>query len=364
MMKPILLVFVVSLLVSSAAGQAAGQGPQGSFGNSSDAVSGCDLQAITEYNMGLHIGGVFIVFIISCLGILSAIVLGSIKRLRNNNYIVGGLQLLKFFGCGVVVATAWVHMLADAFSQFLNPCLQGYTFVNWGANFPGWIALFSALIVQIIEYFAMSKQYAIIDQRGETTPNSEMKVVTNDPNNHNVSLEEAVGHSHALVHDEYEAAALTVGTVMLELGIIFHSVIIGLTLGIVTDEWHTLIVAICFHQLFEGMALGSRIAATHFSFLTKLGMGLAYPITTPIGIAIGISVRFTYNSNSQTAILVQGIFDSISAGILVYNGYVELVAVEMNHNRNFHKHSNTWKLYLYVAFTLGLASMSIVGLWA
>lgn len=93
-------------------------------------------------------------------------------------------------------------------------------------------------------------------------------------------------------------------------------------------------------------------------------MGFLYPITTPIGIAIGICVRFTYNSNSQTAILVQGVFDSISAGILVYNGYVELVAVEMNHNRKFHKYPDTWKVYLYIAFILGLASMSIVGLWA
>lgn len=155
--------------------------------------------------MGLHIAGIFIVLVVSSLGIITAIVLGSIKQLKDNERIANALQLLKFFGCGVVVSTAWVHMLADAYSQFLNPCLQGDTFVEWGANFPGWIALFSALIVQIIEYFAMSRQYGIIDRRESTSSNGDMKA----SNNHD-TLEEVVGHghSHDLVEDEYEVCLL------------------------------------------------------------------------------------------------------------------------------------------------------------
>jgi len=34
-------------------------------------------------------------------------------------------------------------------------------------------------------------------------------------------------------------------------GIVFHSVIIGLALGVATGEWNTLIIALSFHQLFE-----------------------------------------------------------------------------------------------------------------
>ena len=93
-------------------------------------------------------------------------------------------------------------------------------------------------------------------------------------------------------------------------------------------------------------------------------MGIWYPLTTPLGIAIGIGLRYTYNPNSETAVIVQGVMDSLSGGILMYNGYVELVAVEMNHNPRFHRFTPTWKLYLYSSFILGLASMSIVGLWA
>ena len=42
-------------------------------------------------------------------------------------------------------------------------------------------------------------------------------------------------------------------------GVVVHSVIIGLTLA-VTDEFSTLFVVIIFHQTFEGLGLGTRLA--------------------------------------------------------------------------------------------------------
>jgi hypothetical protein len=44
--------------------------------------------------------------------------------------------------------------------------------------------------------------------------------------------------------------------------------------------------------------------------------------------AIGLGVRTTYDSASQTALLVSGILDAISSGILLYTGLVELLAHE------------------------------------
>lgn len=51
---------------------------------------------------------------------------------------------------------------------------------------------------------------------------------------------------------------------------------------------------------------------------------LLYGLTTPIGIAAGLGVRTTYNPNSTTASIVSGTMDSISAGILIYTGLVEV----------------------------------------
>ena len=55
-----------------------------------------------------------------------------------------------------------------------------------------------------------------------------------------------------------------------------------------------LLIAITFHQLFEGLALGSRIALlpkASAGWVQKGIMCAAYSLTTPIGIAIGMGVR-------------------------------------------------------------------------
>lgn len=49
-----------------------------------------------------------------------------------------------------------------------------------------------------------------------------------------------------------------------------------------------------------------------------------YAITTPMGIAIGLGIRNTYNPNSTTASIVSGVMDSLSSGILLYTGLVEV----------------------------------------
>lgn len=141
--------------------------------------------------------------------------------------------------------------------------------------------------------------------------------------------------------------------------------IIGLALGVATDEFKSLLVAIVFHQLFEGIALGVRIAEVKsFNSWKKWIAALLYPITTPIGIAIGIGVRKSFNANAYRALLSQGIFDSLSAGILFYNGYVELMAFEMNRNAVFRAHNTSRKFALFFAVYLGAAIMAVIGLWA
>ena len=45
---------------------------------------------------------------------------------------------------------------------------------------------------------------------------------------------------------------------ILEFGVIFHSVIIGLNLGVVGNEFNTLYPVLVFHQSFEGLGIGAR----------------------------------------------------------------------------------------------------------
>lgn len=54
---------------------------------------------------------------------------------------------------------------------------------------------------------------------------------------------------------------------------------------------------------------------------------ILYGLTTPTGIAVGLGVRGLYNPGSSTASIVSGVLDSLSSGILMYTGLVEVRAI-------------------------------------
>ena len=99
-----------------------------------------------------------------------------------------------------------------------------------------------------------------------------------------------------------------------------------------------------------------------FKTLGKILMAFFFSVTTPLGIAIGIGIASSYRENSPTALLVEGIFDSTSAGILIYMSLVDLIAADFLSRRlqtNF-----KLQLYSYAALFCGAGSMSLLGYWA
>ena len=132
-------------------------------------------------------------------------------------------------------------------------------------------------------------------------------------------------------HPVEDYAAQMTAIFILEFGVIFHSIFVGLTLAVTGSEFTTLYVVLVFHQTFEGLGLGSRLAVTPWpksKHWTPYIFALGYGLSTPIAIAVGLGVRNTYAPGSQTSLIVNGVFDSISAGILIYTGLVELMAHE------------------------------------
>lgn len=47
---------------------------------------------------------------------------------------------------------------------------------------------------------------------------------------------------------------------------------------------------------------------------------------TPTGIAIGVGVRNTFQPNDPSTIIVIGVLDSLSAGVLLYGALVDMIA--------------------------------------
>ena len=91
-------------------------------------------------------------------------------------------------------------------------------------------------------------------------------------------------------------------------------------------------------------------------------MALFFSLTTPVGIAIGIGISNVYKENSPTALIVEGVFNAASAGILIYMSLVDLLAADfmnpkMQSNGRLQAGAN-------IALLLGAGCMSLLAKWA
>ncbi|KAI0998177.1 hypothetical protein K3495_g10015 [Podosphaera aphanis] len=154
---------------------------------------------------------------------------------------------------------------------------------------------------------------------------------------------------------------------MLEAAIIFHSIFIGMAISVATGPpFIVLLIAIGFHQVFEGLALGSRIAAIQFSprSLRPWFMVLAYGITTPIGQAIGLVLHNLYDPQSAAGLLMVGFMNAISSGLLIYAGLVQLLAEDLLSEKSFETLNGRRRIEAFGSVLIGALLMALVGAWA
>uniref|UniRef100_A0A0D3A4H3 Uncharacterized protein n=1 Tax=Brassica oleracea var. oleracea TaxID=109376 RepID=A0A0D3A4H3_BRAOL len=183
------------------------------------------------------------------------------------------------------------------------------------------------------------------------------------------------GHGHGPANDDTfptkdndsETAQLLryrVIAMVLELGIIVHSVVIGLSLGATNDTCTIkgLIAALCFHQMFEGMGLGGCILQAEYTNLKKFVMAFFFAVTTPFGIALGIALSTVYRENSPNALITVGLLNACSAGLLIYMALVDLLAAEFMGPKL--QGSIKMQFKCFAAALLGCGGMSILAKWA
>jgi zinc transporter ZupT len=155
---------------------------------------------------------------------------------------------------------------------------------------------------------------------------------------------------------------------LLEAGILFHSVFIGMALSVSSGPaFAVLLLAISFHQTFEGLALGTRIAAIK-SFSPGSTrpwlMSLMYGVTTPIGQAIGLAVHTLYDPASEFGLLMVGIVNGISSGLLLYAGLVQLIAEDFLSDHSYVELKGRRRVQACLAVVAGALLMALVGAFA
>jgi zinc transporter 1/2/3 len=193
---------------------------------------------------------------------------------------------------------------------------------------------------------------------------SHMPGLAGDPN---ANSQIYSGHEPTLTSAEASHQKALLQCLLLEAGILFHSIFIGMALSVSTGPpFAVLLVAISFHQTFEGLALGARISALSFppSSPKPWLMALAYGTTTPIGQAIGLAIHNMYDPQSATGLLTVGIMNAISSGLLLFAGMVELLAEDFLSDQSYKTLRGKRRYQACGSVVAGSMLMALVGAWA
>lgn len=100
-----------------------------------------------EYNMPMHVGALFIILFVSATGCAFPMLVLKFPKLRVP---ASFLFTARHFGTGVLIATAFVHLLPTAFLSLSDPCLSSFWTEQYPAM-PGAIALAAVFMLTVIE---------------------------------------------------------------------------------------------------------------------------------------------------------------------------------------------------------------------
>ncbi|KAJ5175073.1 uncharacterized protein N7482_000950 [Penicillium canariense] len=272
-----------------------------------------------DYDVPLRIGTLFAVLATSAIGVFAPILLSKLPFASIN---LMASTIIKQFGTGIIIATAFVHLYTHASLMFTNECLGelDYEATTYGRYIFG----FFVRVCWPSNYHGTGvKAPTSPTEPSEPQPQSRKE---NLPSQQHSTLMH-LGHTHGSPLDPTRPNT-KFSVLVMEAGILFHSILIGLTLVVAGDSFYkTLLVVIIFHQFFEGLALGARIATIPGAiFPSKAIMAGAFALITPVGMAIGLGVLNSFNGNERSTLVALGTLDALSAGILMWVGVVDMWA--------------------------------------
>ncbi|KAI8267506.1 Zinc-regulated transporter 2 [Colletotrichum sp. SAR11_239] len=360
-------------------------------------TNACGAAAVDVSNMPLRIASIFIILVASLLGGFLPIFLARTTRMHVPKMT---FFIFKYVGTGVIIATAWMHLLAPGVEALHNECLAPRLGdYDWAFA----IGLMTVMVMFLIEMVAsnmtngsafshshdheMNGTGAVaVKSKDQATDGSASEVCPHDNGDAErgngfvdprkvPGLPDDVSYppggrdhlGHARDHVEGDSHSGLTGQLtaifILEFGVVFHSIFIGLVLA-TSDELVVLLIVLTFHQFFEGLGLGSRLAVAQWPSHGKWWphiLACLYGLSTPVAIAVGLAAR---PSSAETQTLVNGIFDSISAGILMYTGLVELLAHEFMFNPQMRNSPLRIQLFAFGCVALGACVMAVLANWA
>lgn len=261
-----------------------------------------------DWSVPMHVGAIFIVLVVSFLGIATTLIGDTFPKLRLSAYV---LSLFKTFGTGIILSCAMVHMLQPAVVSFASPCLPQSVFGEDGYPAYAYAASLAAvLFMQLLDMILASRCGPHASQVKDSETGTSAPLLP-------LPLAQ-------VADSPVQARSVLVDAFSAEFSITVHSIFVGLAVGVVSDEELAgLLVALSFHQFFEGIALGARLCKAPLSLAFRYFLACVFAIAAPAGLAaaVGVMANSVMNTAGETFLLVQGTFDALCSGLLLHVGF-------------------------------------------
>ncbi|XP_071698159.1 zinc transporter 11 isoform X1 [Rutidosis leptorrhynchoides] len=251
----------------------------------------------------------------------------------NEGFLILGTQ----FAGGVFLGTAMMHFLSDANETFgdLTTVKYPFAFMLACAGY-----LLTMLADSVISYVYGKQNSSDLEGQGD---NSNGKDET-APTKMGISSASSLGDS-----------------ILLIVALCFHSVFEGIAIGIAdtkADAWKAL-WTISLHKIFAAIAMGIALLRMipDRPLLSCASYAFAFGISSPIGVAIGIIIDAT--TQGRVADWIFAISMGIACGVFVY--------VSINHLLRGYKAQKPSSVdashYKLLAVTLGIGVIAVVMIW-
>ncbi|KAJ8553092.1 hypothetical protein K7X08_020485 [Anisodus acutangulus] len=254
----------------------------------------------------------------------------------NESFLLLGTQ----FAGGVFLGTSLMHFLSDSASTFGVLTEKEYPFAFMLASAGYLFTMFSDCIIMFVT-------------KG-INESSESKVEVEEGRSTNV--EEGHGTNPFL-------KTTSLGdTILLILALCFHSIFEGIAVGVSAtkgEAWRNL-WTISLHKIFAAIAMGIALLRMipKRPFLLTCAYSFAFAISSPIGVGIGIAIDAT--SEGRTADWTYAISMALACGVFVYVAINHLIAKGFKPQNKCYFDTQFFK---FVAVLLGVGVIAVVMIW-
>ncbi|KAI5674672.1 hypothetical protein M9H77_15036 [Catharanthus roseus] len=279
----------------------------------------------------------------------------------NEGFLVIGTQ----FAGGVFLGTALMHFLSDSNETFGDLTNKEYPFAFMLASAGYLLTMFADCVI----YYVYGKQR---NNGSSSTDAHDLELQGSTQNgkgnsNRTSSVSQFQGHENSDSHHMMTKAPIVNVTslgdsVLLIVALCFHSVFEGIAIGVAetkADAWRAL-WTVCLHKIFAAIAMGIALLRMlpDRPLLSCVAYAFAFAISSPIGVAIGIIIDAT--TQGSVADWIYAISMGLACGVFIYVSINHLLSKGYNPQKLVSVNEPHFK---FLAVFLGIGVIAVVMIW-